>query len=85
VVNGETVNVNVAALTPSSPRGGVGISRYKINSLFFVRESDVTVDNLRATFHLGAVKQNKPTITAKMFFSDLSIENVKRHYFGELR
>lgn len=85
VVNGETVNVNVASLTPSSPRGGVGISRYKINSLFFVRESDVTVDNSRATFRLGAVKQNKPTITAKMFFSDLSIENVKSHYFGELR
>jgi hypothetical protein len=83
VVNGATVTVSVPLLGTAGPRGGIGISRYKINSLFFVRKNDVTIENSQATFRLDSVRQNKPTIAAKMFFKNLSIDNVKIHYLGE--
>ena len=68
----------------SSPRGGTSeVSRYKVNSLFFVREEHA--ENVRGFvyFNIDKVKQLKPTITAKMFFTDLAVAQVERHYRSE--
>lgn len=79
-----TVEVSARKLTPVRPRGGHGISRYKINPLFFVRAADVAVDEGTglASFKLAAVRQLNPTIAGKMFFEGLSYDAVKAHYFG---
>jgi len=74
------VQVPITRLGTARPRGGLGVSRYKINSLFFVRAENVEVDNYMAQFKLGDVRQLKPTIAAKMLFDSLSYDEVKAHY-----
>lgn len=76
------VEVPVGRLVTAKPRGGRGVSRYKINSLFFVRAGNVTVNGFCAVFELRDVRQLNPTIAGKMFFDRLSYDDVKRHYFN---
>ena len=76
------VNVPVAKLETAKPRGGCGISRYKINPLFFVRAEEVHIESGMASFQLTDVRQLNPTIAGKMFFRALSYDEVKAHYFG---
>lgn len=64
------------------PRGGSGISRYKINPLFFVRAKDVQENDGVVSFPLEGVRQLNPTIAGKMFFKALDYDEVKSHYFG---
>lgn len=82
VIHGSTVSIPLIQLDTAGPRGGVGISRYKINSLFFVRSSKVEIDDKHVVFDIKDVLQNRPTITAKMFFDNLSFNDVKNYYFG---
>ena len=82
-VSGECVRMPIAQMETAKPRGGNGISRYKINPLFFVRAKNVRREGDFATFHLKSVQQLNPTIAAKMLFEGLSYEKVKAHYFGD--
>lgn len=81
VIDGR-VSIPVSSLVAAQPRGGRGISRYKINPLFFVRAENVSVTDGRAVFPLDAVRQLNPTIAGKMFFEGLSYSEIKAHYFG---
>ena len=82
-VVGGRVRMPLAQMETAKPRGGNGISRYKINSLFFVRAKSVRTEGDCATFPLKAVRQLNPTIAAKMLFEGLSYEEVREHYFGD--
>jgi hypothetical protein len=75
-----TASLPMKVLVPAKPRGGTGISRYKIDSLFFVRALDVEVKGSLAVFNVGDVRQLNPTITAKMFFKNLNARDVKTYY-----
>lgn len=82
-IKGETVHISASKLTATKPRGGQGISRYKINSLFFIRAQKVTCKGSQVAFSLSDVRQLIPTITAKMFFKTLNYSEVSKHYFGK--
>ena len=72
------------AVTTASQRGGDDeISRYKLNSLFFVRVESAKVVGGNLYFKLEDVKQLKPTIAAKMFFTHLEVERAHAHYSSE--
>ena len=81
VENGQ-VRIDFKQLSPVKPRGGSGVSRYKINPLFFVWAEDTQVSAGVASFPLKVVRQLNPTIAGKMFFRDLNYNDVKAHYFG---
>lgn len=81
VVDGR-VSIPLSSLVVAQPRGGHGISRYKINPLFFVRAENVSVTGGQVVFPLDAVRQLNPTIAGKMFFEDLYYSEIKSHYFG---
>lgn len=76
------VSIPLSSLVETRPRGGRGISRYKIHPLFFVRAENVKVADDRAVFPLDAVRQLNPTIAGKMFFEGLSYSEIRSHYFG---
>jgi hypothetical protein len=78
------ITITESQLTLSAPRGGTGVSRYKINNLFFVRSQNVDILGGVATFELRHVFQLNPTITAKMFFDNLDINNVHAYYKEQL-
>ncbi len=82
-VSGGSVRMPLAQMETAKPRGGNGISRYKINPLFFVRAKSVHREGDCATFPLKSVQQLNPTIAAKMLFEGLSYEKVRMHYFGD--
>ena len=80
-VNGK-VNVQLKNLKTANARGSSKLSRYKINPLFFVRATDVEVTGDKAIFDKSAVKQLRPSITAKMNFEGLEIARVRDFYQG---
>ena len=80
IFNDEFVKIPVSKLKTANARGGKKISRYKINPLFFVRDSQVRIDGEFASFPLNVVKQLNPSITAKMNFKGLKISAVKDFY-----
>jgi hypothetical protein len=68
-------------LEERKPRGGTGISGYKITPLFFIYLANCSTDsNDIISFDLDKVQQLNPTITAKMFFNQLKISEVKEYY-----
>jgi len=81
-VEAGVVRVPFEKLVIAHERGGKKISRYKINSLFFVRPADVKVSDDGARFELKKVRQLKPTITAKMNFKGLKGDEVRTYYRG---
>ena len=78
------VSVRIEKLKPVAPRGGTGISRYKINPLFFVRAEECSLEQGFALFRLDAIRQLNPTIAGKMFFDHLRFEEVRNHYLPDL-
>jgi hypothetical protein len=80
VVTGSLVNIDLSRLKTAKPRGGNGVSRYKISPLFFVRSEDVTIQAGRVSFQLNSVRQLNPTISAHMFFRGLSASTVRAYY-----
>lgn len=74
------IEIDMNSLRPTKARGGRQISRYRIDPIFFVRARDLTSVGDRATFDLKSVKQNIPSITAKMNFEHLEIEEVRDFY-----
>lgn len=84
-IENETVIMPADKMATAARRGGDGeISRYKVNPLFFVRVENVKNVGGEIYFRLKDVEQLKPTITAKMFFTDLAIVKVQSHYLREL-
>lgn len=81
-IDGGYVRMHLSQMETAKPRGGNGISRYKINSLFFVRAKSVRIDGEHVIFPIKAVRQLNPTIAGKMFFEDLSYDKVKEYYFS---
>jgi hypothetical protein len=79
-INDNLVKIPVSKLKTSNARGSKKVSRYKINPLFFVRDSLVRIDGEFASFPLNVVKQLNPSITAKMNFKGLKISEVKDFY-----
>lgn len=83
-VSAGDVYVPIHAVATASARGGDDeISRYKLNSLFFVRVENAKHVGGNLYFKLEDVKQLKPTIAAKMFFTSLDVSAVHAHYLSE--
>ena len=77
------VYISCSNLEERRPRGGSGITGYKLTSLFFIRLDDCKINkNGEIIFNLNKVRQLNPTIAAKMFFSSLDIQKVKDFYFA---
>lgn len=74
------VTMLLTDLVTAKPRGGKGISRYKINPLFFVRAADTQLFPDHVKFKLAEVRQLNPTISAHMFFKDLKASKVRAYY-----
>lgn len=80
-----TIRIPSKSLCTVAPRGGVGISRYKIHPLFFVKASDVQISDGVAFFGIEKVRQLNPTIAAHMFFRELKVDTVKSYYSRDNR
>lgn len=80
VVKGEQVSLPISAVKTAKERGGETISRYKINSLFFVYTKDCKVTSKTIKFAITSVRQLNPTIAAKVNFKALDCVEVKEHY-----
>jgi hypothetical protein len=83
-VDGDEVRILLSRLKTANARGSKKISRYKINPLFFVRESGIEIRGSDAYFSINAVEQLNPTITAKMNFKGLDVAEVRKFYEGLL-
>lgn len=83
-INGDRVVIPSRLLKPTIARGGNRISRYRIDPIFFVRERDIKIESGKCKFYLASVKQNIPSITAKMNFELLDIESVRKFYMENL-
>jgi len=80
----EIAEVPLTQVNTSSARGGNGaIARYKLNSIFYVRAAHVVKAGDSIRFRLDKVSQLRPTISAHMFFRDLSHAQVQEHYRSE--
>jgi len=84
-MDGDNVSISADKISAGKPRGGTGVSRYKINPLFFVRACDATINNGILSFNLDKVQQLNPCITAKMFFENLEYKKVLEHYKEDLQ
>jgi hypothetical protein len=79
-VDEHLVSVKVSAMKTAKPRGGVGLSRYKISPLFFVRKANVNITGEACEFRIDDIEQLNPTIAAHMFFKTLRYQDAKNHY-----
>ena len=84
-VDGNQVQFPIEKLRTSKPRGGnEDVNRYKINSLFFIYSVSVLVESNIAYFNLQEVQQLRPTISAHMFFKELNVDVILKHYERDL-
>jgi hypothetical protein len=82
VITGEIVRMPLSSIKAAAPRGGRGISRYKINSLFYVETKNFKIIEDEVEFLLKNVQHNKPTISAHMDFAGISFDEVRNYYVG---
>ena len=81
IINGNEVTIKKSSLLIGKERGGNGkVSRYKINSLFFVYTENCIENGEFVEFNINNVQQLNPTIAGKMFFKKLLHSNVKKYY-----
>jgi hypothetical protein len=85
IINGNEVSLELDKLTSSIARGGTHLSRYKINPLFFISAKDTLINNDIISFNFDKVQQLIPCITTKMFFEELSINEVINYYKEDLQ
>lgn len=78
------VQIKKSRLIPAKERGGTKISRFKISPLFFVRLEDIVIKGETCQFVLDSVKQLNPSISAKMKFVKLNVNNVINFYQDQL-
>lgn len=79
-IEDSNIKIPFKNLSVVAPRGGLGVSRYKIHPLFFVRPSAVQIVDGVAIFGIEKVRQLNPTISAHMYFRDLKVDEVKSYY-----
>jgi len=77
---GSLVSIGVSSLKQGKPRGGKGISRYKLDSVFFLKAASVEIRGHLAKFKIEQVRQLRPTIAAKMSFEELEFESARDRY-----
>lgn len=81
IIEDEIVTIEKSRLEIRRERGGDGkISGYKITPLFFVYSKNCKDNGNTISFHIGSVKQLKPTIAGKIFFKKLRHNMVKEYY-----
>jgi hypothetical protein len=83
-VDDNNVTLPTEKLKSATARGGSDVSRFKINSLFFVRYKNISIEGKSAKFLLSNVRQLNPSITAKMNFKNLDISKVKEYYLEKV-
>jgi len=81
----DDVTINVSKLKTSSQRGGDKVSRLKINPLFFVRTSKVNFRGTFAHFKIQDIRQLNPSVSTKIKFNGLDINEVKNFYLDRLK
>ncbi len=82
-ISNNLVRIPASALTDRTARGGAGkVTGKKINPLFFIRMKDVVFENGIASFDLDKVRQIRPTISAKMDFKKIDVEQIREFYMG---
>lgn len=82
---GEFTVMDLSKLVTSNARGSKKTSRYKISPLFFVHASDITIEGDEAKFKKKLIKQNIPSISAKVNFKGLDVKEVRKFYENSLR
>ena len=85
VIEGNTVTIKLSNITATKGRGGSEITRFKISPLFFVRAAKIKFERNKATFNLDSVAQLNPSITAKMNFKGLKVDEVRKFYLEILK
>jgi hypothetical protein len=80
VIKDNLVTVSGSSMKSAIERGGNKISRFKISPLFFVRPSKIKFHGNKATFDINSVQQLNPSITAKMKFKSLKVDEVSKFY-----
>lgn len=84
-IENDTITINVSKIKTANQRGGEKVSRLKINPLFFVRSSNVIYRDSFAEFKLNDVRQLNPSVSTKIKFSGLDINEVKNFYLDRLK
>jgi hypothetical protein len=79
-VDGRVVLRESKMTTATRRGGGSEVGRFKINSLFFVRSEHTEKEDGNISFELVDVRQLRPTIAAKMFFTELSVKDAHKYY-----
>jgi len=78
---GNSASIDKSKLNLRKERGGhQKVSGYQINQLFFVYKEHCTEQGNEIVFNLYNVRQLKPTIAGKVFFSSLKYNDVKTFY-----
>ena len=80
VIEGNAVTIKLSNIIATKGRGGSEITRFKISPLFFVRAGKIKFEKNKATFNLDSVAQLNPSITAKMNFKGLKVDEVRKFY-----
>ena len=84
-IEGSNIKIGTARLDTAKKRGGNDdVNRYKINSIFFVYAKNLSIQGDQAHFKIDNVRQLKPTISAHMFFKELSVNKVRARYEMEI-
>lgn len=78
----DLVSIPLTSLATAAPRGGTGISRYKLHPFFFVKAKDARVELSQVRFNIRSIRQIRPTISAHMYFTGLNVRKVKDFYLG---
>lgn len=81
---GEFTVMDLSKLVTSNARGSKKTSRYKISPLFFVHAADITIEGGEAKFKRNKIKQNIPSISAKVNFKELDVKEVRKFYENSL-
>jgi hypothetical protein len=85
VTDGDIVSIKLSNITATKGLGGTEITRFKISPLFFVRAAKIKFERNKATFKLDSVRQLNPSITAKMNFKGLKVDEVRKFYLELLK
>lgn len=84
VSSGKIVMPLASFKTAKARNGNDDVSRYKIGSRYFVRAENIQIVSGKCYFSIEDVGQLIPTISAKMFFPKLTIEDVRAQYRPEI-
>lgn len=79
ISNDGIVIISKEKMTPAKGRGKETISRWKLNSVFFVYAEDCTVENETVSFYIDDVRQLRPTVSTHVGFVG-NVDDVVKFY-----